>query len=161
MTILHTEFKQRLMLELESAQALHQLLTQERELLDPPQLHALKAIQQKKQQQLQRLKKLTEERCSWLDQQQIPLDQHCIEHSLLRHQDEQQQAELVALWQQLADQFIENRKQTDVLSGIVLQARARTQNLLKILRGQKNAPNLYTKNGQAMNTDNSSGYAKA
>lgn len=161
MTILHQEFKQRLMLELETAQTLHQLLTQERELLDPPQLHALKAIQKNKQQQLQRLKSLTDERCAWLDKLQIPLDQHCIQHPSLRHEDEQQQAQLAALWQQLADLFLENRKQTDILSGIVLKARARTQNLLKILRGQKNAPNLYTKHGQAMTTDNTSGYAKA
>ena len=161
MTSLHQEFKQQLMLELETAQTLHQLLTKERELLDPPELHALKAIQKEKQQHLTKLKQLTDQRCEWLQQHQIPLDKHCIQHASLRHDDEQQQTELEALWQQLADLFIENRKLTDILSGIVLRARQRTQNLLKILRGQKNAPNLYTKSGQSMSTENSNGYAKA
>ena len=161
MASLYQEFKQQLMLELETAQTLHQLLTQERELLDPPELHALKAIQKQKQHHLSKLKQLTDQRCEWLNQHQIPLDQHCIQHPSLRHDDEQQQAKLEDLWQQLADLFIENRKLTDVLTGIVLRARQRTQNLLKILRGQKNAPNLYTKNGQSLNTENTSGYAKA
>lgn len=161
MTSLYQEFKQQLMLELETAQTLHQLLTQERELLDPPELHALSALQKQKQKHLNHLKQLTDQRCAWLEKHQIPLNRECIHHNAIRHEDVQQQAELEALWQQLADLFVENRNLTDVLSNIVLTTRQRTQNLLKILRGQKNAPNLYTKRGQSLNTENSSGYAKA
>lgn len=57
--------------------------------------------------------------------------------------------------------FIENHRLTDVLSTIVLSARQRTQNLMRILRGQKNAPNLYDKSGQAKASSVGIGYAKA
>ena len=161
MTDLHQDFYQQLTHELEIAQTLHRLLTQERELLDPPQLHGLKDIQALKKQSLNELQQHSAQRCAWLKAQDISLDKHCIYHPKLQSEDSEQNIAMEQLWQRLADQFVENRKLTDMLSNIVLQARQRTQNLLKILRGQKNAPNLYNKSGQAFNTANTNGYAKA
>tara|TARA_B110000438_G_scaffold136622_1_gene132056 strand:- start:693 stop:1178 length:486 start_codon:yes stop_codon:yes gene_type:complete len=158
---LHQIFYQQLSQELELACTLHRLLCEERDLLDPPDIEALGELQAIKQQQLAQLQTLNQVRCTWLEEQQIPLDKHCFQHPLLQSVKHEDNVRLAALWQQLADQFIENRRLTDILSIIVLTARQRTQNLMKILRGQKNSPNLYTKSGQTQGTSTGLGYAKA
>lgn len=161
MANLHQLFYQQLSQELDIANTLHRLLCDERELLDPPNIEALSKLQAVKQQQLADLKALSQVRCAWLEKHQIPLDKYCFLHPLLQSDDPADNERLAALWQQLADQFKENRHLTDILSIIVLNARKRTQSLMKILRGQKNTPNLYTKSGQTQATSTGLGYAKA
>jgi flagella synthesis protein FlgN len=158
---LHQIFYQQLNQELDIASTLHRLLCEERELLDPPNIEALSALQEKKLQQLADLKALNQVRCCWLQEHNIPLDKHCYQHPLLQSAKNEDNERMADLWQQLADQFKENRNLTDILSVIVLTARQRTQSLMKILRGQKNSPNLYTKNGQTKATSTGLGYAKA
>jgi flagella synthesis protein FlgN len=158
---LHQIFYQQLSQELAVACTLHRLLCEERELLDPPNIEALSALQDDKKAQLEQLKVLTDQRCSWLKELNIPLDKHCYQNPLLQSDISEENQQLAELWQQLADQFIENRRLTDILSTIVLTARQRTQSLMKILRGQKNTPNLYTKSGQSQGTSTGLGYAKA
>jgi flagella synthesis protein FlgN len=158
---LHQIFYQQLSQELELASTLHRLLCEERELLDPPDIKALGKLQDTKQEQLAHFQTLTQARCSWLEEQQIPLDKHCYQHALLQSEDPNKNEKLAILWQQLADQFEKNRHLTEVLYSIVLTARKRTQSLMKILRGQKNTPNLYTKSGQSQGTSAGLGYAKA
>ncbi len=161
MANLHQIFYQQLNQELAVANTLHKLLCEERELLDPPKIEALSELQEHKQEQLILLQQLTQQRCQWLENHQIPLDKHCYKHPLLQTDSDIDNDKLAALWQQLADIFIENRRLTDMLSTIVLSARQKTQSLMKILRGQKNAPNLYDKSGQASATPRGVGYAKA
>ena len=161
MAKLHQIFYQQLSQELEVAITLHRLLCEERDLLDPPDLKALGELQDTKKEQLTLLQTLSQKRCSWLEDQQIPLDKNCYQHPLLQSEETRDNEQLAVLWQQLADQFIENRRLTEILSTIVLTARQRTQSLMKILRGQKNTPNLYTKSGQSQGTSTGLGYAKA
>lgn len=161
MSNLHQIFYQQLNQELAVARTLNRLLCEERELLDPPQLEALSELQEQKQAQLVILQELTQKRCSLLEEHQIPLDKHCYQHPLLQSTNSDDNDKLATLWQELADLFIENHRLTDVLSTIVLSARQRTQSLMKILRGQKNAPNLYDKSGQAKASSAGIGYAKA
>ena len=161
MANLHQIFYHQLSQELELASTLHRLLCEERDLLDPRNLEALSELQAVKQQQLTDLKALSQVRCAWLEEHLIPLDKYCYQHPLLQSPKNEDNELLAALWQQLADQFIENRRLTEILSVIVLSARQRTQSLMKILRGQKNSPNLYTKSGQTQGTSTGLGYAKA
>lgn len=161
MANLHQIFSQQLSQELELASTLHRLLCEERDLLDPPDIKALGELQDIKIEQLSRLQDLSQVRCTWLEEHQIPLNKHCCQHPLLQSKSDEENQSLAALWQQLADQFIENRRLTDILSVIVLTARQRTQSLMKILRGQINTPNLYTKSGQSQGSSTGLGYAKA
>lgn len=147
--------------ELAVARTLHRLLCEERELLDPPNVKALTDLQQIKLQQLNRLKELSNQRCNWLTEQQIPLDKHCYLSPLLQSDIASENQQLADTWQALADQFAQNRDLTEILATIVLTARQRTQSLMKILRGQKNTPNLYTKSGQSQTGSAGLGYAKA
>jgi flagella synthesis protein FlgN len=158
---LHQIFSQQLSQELELASTLHRLLCEERDLLDPPDIKALSELQEIKKEQLIRLQALSQVRCAWLEEQQIPLNKHCCQHPLLQSESTEENQQLAALWQQLADQFKENRRLTEILSVIVLSARKRTQSLMKILRGQKNTPNLYNKSGQSQGNSAGLGYAKA
>jgi flagella synthesis protein FlgN len=158
---LHQIFYQQLSQELEIANTLHRLLCEERELLDPPNIEGLSELQALKLQQLADLEALAQVRCAWLEEHHIPLDKHCCQHPLLQSKKNEDNELLAALWQQLADQFKENRRLTEILSVIVLTARKRTQSLMKILRGQKNSPNLYTRSGQTKGTSTGLGYAKA
>jgi flagella synthesis protein FlgN len=158
---LHQIFYQQLSQELEIANTLHGLLCEERELLDPPNIEALSELQVLKLQQLTDLEALAQVRCAWLEEHHIPLDKHCFQHPLLQSKKIEDNKLLAALWQQLADQFKENRRLTEILSVIVLTARKRTQSLMTILRGQKNSPNLYTRSGQTKEASTGLGYAKA
>jgi flagella synthesis protein FlgN len=158
---LHQIFYQQLSQELELAITLHRLLCEERNLLDPLNIVALAELQETKKEQLAQLQALSQERCFWLEEQQIPLNKHCYQHILLQSEKAHENEAMATLWQQLADQFIENRRLTEILSTIVLTARKRTQSLMKILRGQKNSPNLYTKSGQSQGSSTGLGYAKA
>lgn len=161
MSNLHQIFYQHLEQELAVANTLNRLLCEERELLDPPKLEALSDLQDQKQAQLALLQQLTKKRCSLLEEHQVPLDKHCYKHPIFQSSNADDNDKLAALWQELADLFIENHRLTEVLSAIVLSARHRTQNLMNILRGQKNAPNLYDKSGQAKASSAGIGYAKA
>jgi flagella synthesis protein FlgN len=158
---LHQIFFLQLQQELAVARTLHRLLCEERKLLDPPDVKALTDLQQIKLQQLNNLKDLSNQRCQWLTEQDIPLDKQCYLSPLLHSDIPSDNQQLAATWQQLADQFQQNRDLTEILATIVLTARQRTQNLMKILRGQKNTPNLYTKSGQSQTGSAGLGYAKA
>lgn len=161
MANLHQIFFQQLSQELVLANTLHRLLCEERDLLDPPNIEALGELQEIKKDQLAQLQALSQKRCVWLEKQQIPLNKDCFQHVLLQSKETHENEALATLWQQLAGQFIENRRLTEVLSTIVLSARKRTHSLMKILRGQKNSPNLYTKSGQSQGSSTGLGYAKA
>ena len=157
----HQIFYQQLSEELAVANTLHRLLCEERELLAPPNTEALSELLKIKKDQLARLQTLNQKRCNWLKAHQIPLDKNCYRHPVLLSSNDEENDRLATLWQQLADQFAENQRLTEILSTIVLTARQRTQSLMKILRGQKNTPNLYNKSGQTQGASAGLGYAKA
>jgi len=147
--------------ELAVARTLHRLLCEERELLDPPNIQALTDLQQEKLERLNALKELSTQRCNLLTELHIPLDKQCYLSPKLQSDDASDNIRLAEVWQELADQFEQNRRLTEVLATIVLTARQRTQSLMKILRGKKNTPNLYTKSGQTQSGSEGLGYAKA
>lgn len=157
----HKAFFLQLEKELAVARTLHRLLCEERELLDPPNIKALTELQQEKLEYLDKLKKLSIQRCDLLTELNIPLDKHCYLSPLLQSDTGSDNSNLARLWQDLADQFEQNRRLTEILATIVLTARQRTQTLMKILRGKKNTPNLYTKSGQTQSGSEGLGYAKA
>ena len=161
MANLHKIFVLQLTQELAVARTLHRLLCEERELLDPPNIKALTDLQDEKLLHLTKLKELSNQRCNWLTEHDIALTKNCYLSELIQSDDQDENQQLAALWQELADQFQQNRDLTDILSTIVLTARQRTQSLMKILRGQKNSPNLYTKSGQTQPGSSGLGYAKA
>ena len=161
MANLHAEFYQQLSAELDIARTLHQLLLTERSLLEPPQFTALAKLQEHKKQQLNALKTQSQRRCDWLNQQHIELNSDCIRHPKILSAVAEDNARLEHMWQQLADQIEQNSRLTDVLSHIVLEARLKTQKLIKILRGQKNSSNVYDKRGQAPSKQMATGFAKA
>jgi len=158
---LHQIFVLQLTQELAVARTLHRLLCEERELLDPPDIQALTDLQDEKLLHLGKLKELSNQRCSWLTEHGIALSKNCYLAESIQSDNQDENQQLAALWQELADQFQQNRDLTDILSTIVLTARQRTQSLMKILRGQKNTPNLYTKSGQTQPGSSGLGYAKA
>ncbi len=157
----HKAFFLQLEKELAVARTLHRLLCEERKLLDPPRIKALTDLQQEKLEHLNALKELSVQRCDLLNDLQVPLDKHCYLAPILQSETPSDNTKLAELWQELADQFEENRRITEVLANIVLTARQRTQSLMKILRGKKNTPNLYTKSGQTQSRSEGLGYAKA
>lgn len=157
----HKAFFLQLEKELAVARTLHRLLCEERKLLDPPEIKALTDIQQEKLKHLNALKELSNQRCNLLRDLEIPLDKHCYLAPQLQSESASDNTRLASLWQDLADQFEENRRITAVLANIVLTARQRTQSLMKILRGKKNTPNLYTKSGLTQSGSKGLGYAKA
>lgn len=161
MANLHQIFFLQLQQELAVARTLHRLLCEERDLLDPPNIKALTELQQEKLAQLNALKELSNQRCNWLTEQNIPLDKDCYLSPSLQSNIPNDNQQLADLWQELAGQFKQNRDLTEILATIVLTARQRTQSLMKILRGQKNTPNLYTKSGQTQPGSAGLGYAKA
>lgn len=142
--------------ELTCAQNMMALLEQEKTALANDDLQALQALQQQSLNELQSLQDQASKRLAWFEQHQFP---HSPE--FLTHPDVVNAPEIVALWQALEAQYLQNRTMSEKLSDLVLTARYRTQQKLKILRGHENTANLYDEKGQAGNTKPGAGYIKA
>lgn len=154
---LNTEpFVRYLCTELDIAVQLYEVLNQELDVLKDLSLEALQALQPHKQQLLTQLQQTAEQRLQWMTQQQLPHSPACLQHDCLAaHQD------IPLLWQQLADQYDNNRRLSEQLSQLVLQARHRTQQRLQILRGGNNDPHLYNEQGKAKGVNTGQGYVQA
>ena len=142
--------------ELALAVQLHQLMEQEHTALGANDLQALQELQPRSARQVEQLSNLASDRLQWMKDQQLPLAASCLDHPSL-----QPAANLRRLWQALEAQYLSNRQLSETLAEIVLAARFRTQQKLKILRGQQNDPHLYNGKGEAKNVQKGQGYIQA
>ena len=139
--------------ELTLAVQLHQLMEQEHTALGANDLQALQELQPQSARQVEQLRNLASDRLQWMKDRQLPLASSCLDHPSL-----QPAANLRRLWQMLEEQYLRNQKLSEILSEIVLTARFRTQQKLKILRGQQNDPHLYNDKGKASSLKQGQGY---
>lgn len=142
--------------ELTLAVQLHQLMEQEQSALGANDLQALQELQPQSAQTVEQLRNQADLRLQWMKDQQLPLAAACLDHPSL-----QPAANIRRLWQTLEQQYLRNQKLSETLAEIVLTARFRTQQKLKILRGQQNDPHLYNGKGQANHVPKGQGYIQA
>jgi len=149
-------FSQLLSSELQLTRSLHQLLKQESEALSQAELEPLPALQQQKKTLLKQLQHQSQQRLSWMTEQQLPHSAACIERPEFATRDD-----IISTWQQLADSYERNQRLSEVLSELVLAARKRTLDQLNILRGKQNDPHLYNATGKTSGLNQGSGYTQA
>jgi len=142
--------------ELTLAQTIFDLLTREKTALKDNDLPALQALRQQNASHLTELKRVAAQRLQWLRQHDLPHSAASLEHPTLA-----QAANVHRLWQALEAQYRSNQTLSQQLSEIVLTARQRTLQKLRILRGQQNDPHLYDGNGKASSLGKGQGYIQA
>ena len=139
--------------EYQLADQLYRLMQQERDALATNDLRALQDLQQQSASAVERLKQQASLRLQWMQEKQLPLASACLDHPSL-----QAHTPLRTLWQRLEQQYQRNQTLSESLADIVLTARYRTQQKLKILRGQQNDPHLYNDKGEASRLRQGHGY---
>ncbi|MCB2385238.1 flagellar export chaperone FlgN [Thalassolituus alkanivorans] len=139
--------------ELELTTGIHAILEQERDALANNDLQGLQTLQQEKALCLRQLQDHAEQRLLWMKASGLPQSAQC-----LQHPDIAAAANIRLLWSNLENQYKQNQKLSVQLSDIVLHARHRTLQKLKILRGQQNDPHLYNDKGKASSLKQGQGY---
>lgn len=126
--------------------ALSEILAAESHALSQRNLDELRQTAQAKKEALQTLNDTVQQRLHFLASQSIDASEHGFQ-DLLQGLPHQARVSLNSQWQTLKSSF--NHLQQDNLQNghIIHQSRARTQTMLKILRGQINQPNLYNQTG--------------
>lgn len=147
------QFSAFLQTELELTAEIHAVLERERDALAATDLHYLQQLQQKKTHCLQRLQEHAEQRLQWMKESGLPQSAQC-----LLHPDIATEANIHRLWFEVENQYQKNQHLSLQLSDIVLHARHRTLQKLKILRGQHNDPHLYDDKGKASSLKQGQGY---
>ncbi|UXD88278.1 flagellar protein FlgN [Thalassolituus hydrocarboniclasticus] len=147
------QFAAFLQTELELATGIHTILEQERDALAASDLQSLQTLQQEKTLCLHQLQEHAANRLQWMKKSNLPQSAQC-----LQHPDIAAAANIPPLWQKLEEQYKQNQKLSIQLSDIVLHARHRTLQKLKILRGQQNDPHLYNDKGKASSLKQGQGY---
>ncbi|MDK2779471.1 MAG: flagellar export chaperone FlgN [Pseudomonadota bacterium] len=142
--------------ELTTARDIHGLMLQEKDALSANDLNTLQQLQQTKAARLQTLKDTAQTRLQWMQDQHLDSSAICLSHPDIRRA-----ANIGHLWQELESQYHSNRTLSQQLSDIVLTARHRTLQKLKILRGRQNDPHLYDNKGNANNLSQGQGYIQA
>jgi len=142
--------------ELTLAHTVHSLLTQERCALRDNDLPALQALRVDNANALNHLKAAANRRLQWLKANKLAASAASLDHPQLA-----QAANVRQLWRQLEAQYRSNQDLSQQLSEIVLTARQRTLQKLRILRGQQNDPHLYDGSGKASHVNNGQGYIQA
>ncbi|MCD8522554.1 MAG: flagellar protein FlgN [Saccharospirillaceae bacterium] len=147
------QFSAFLQTELELTSGIHAILERERDALATTDLPGLQQLQQEKTLCLRQLQEHAEKRLQWMKDSGLPQSAQC-----LRHPDIAAAATISPLWHALESQYQKNQTLSVQLSDIVIQARHRTQQKLKILRGQHNDPHLYNDKGKASSLTQGQGY---
>jgi len=130
--------------ELDTANMLHSLLTQELSALDQGDAGALEALNPAKQQLLNQLRGQASERLNWMSHQQLPHSSECLTATGIAAEPD-----IIDRWHELAACYEQNRSLSSSLGELVLALRFRTQQKLKILHAQHNDPHLYNEQGKA------------
>lgn len=139
--------------EYQLAEHLYRLMQQEQDALASHDLRALQELQQQSASAVNQLQTQATLRLQWMQEQHYPLAAACLDHPSL-----QPAANLRRLWTRLEKQYQLNQTLSAVLAEVVLSARHRTQQKLKILRGQQNDPHLYNDKGEASRLRQGQGY---
>jgi hypothetical protein len=145
-----------LLTELALGRLLQQQLDQEHEHLRQQNLSALEHGCQRKAALLQHLNTQANQRLDWMKAQQLPLAEHFLQHPAIREADN-----ICQLWQQLAAQYRHNREHSEQLGELVLTARRRVQQRLRLLRGSSQSELVYTHKGKTNNSITPRGYLQA
>ncbi|WP_430459847.1 flagellar export chaperone FlgN [Thalassolituus sp. LLYu03] len=135
---------------------IHGILQQEKEALRSNDLDSLHSLQQSSTLRLSQLKDHAGQRLHWMQTNHLPCNADC-----LNHPDVAPAANIHRLWTQLEAQYRTNQTLSQQLSDIVLGARQRTLQKLRILRGQQNDPHLYDGKGKASSLNKGQGYIQA
>ena len=139
--------------ELDIARQIHDLMQQERGAIRANDIATLQHLQYTSSQHLQQLRDHACGRLQWMQQAGLDTPEQC-----LNHPDIRAAANIGRLWQDLDQQYARNRQLSQQLCDIVLSARHRTVQKLKILRGRDNDPHLYNDQGKENHLNNGRGY---
>ncbi|MBE0483348.1 MAG: flagellar protein FlgN [Bacterioplanes sp.] len=150
------QFAQHLASELSLTTALQTLLKEERQALVSQDIEQLQALQATKQALLNHIQSAAHQRLRWMEDNQLPTSPACLEHPQV-----QSHADIATTWQALAASYEFNRDYSEHLSDLVLKARYRTQQQLKILHGRQNDSHLYNQDGKASGVNRGKGYVQA
>lgn len=150
------QFAHLLASELSLTTALQSLLKEESQALVSQNIEQLQALQPSKQAMLHNIQQSANNRLSWMTDHDLPSSPACLEHPLI-----QARADIATTWQALAASYAFNRDYSEHLSELVLKARYRTQQQLKILHGRQNDPHLYNQDGKASGLNRGLGYVQA
>lgn len=150
------QFAQQLASELSLTTALQTLLKEESQALVSQNIEQLQALQPTKQALLQNIQQTATHRLRWMEDNHLPTSPKCLEHP-----DVQAHADIATTWQALAASYEFNRDYSEHLSDLVLKARYRTQQQLKILHGRQNDSHLYNQDGKASGLNRGKGYVQA
>ncbi|MCY0965914.1 flagellar export chaperone FlgN [Parathalassolituus penaei] len=142
--------------ELALGRLLQQQLDQEREHLRQQDLVALEQDCRRKSALLQKMNGLANERLTWMSEHQLPLAEHFLQHPSIREADN-----ICQLWQQLATQYRHNRACSEQMNELVLTARRRVQQRLRLLRGTPQSTLIYNSKGSTNSQSSSRGYLQA
>lgn len=149
-------FEKLLLSELATGRLLQHCLQAEQTHLHTPDTQALQQDTARKAAILKKLSDMANNRLNWMSQQGLPLSDELTQHALL-----QDQPKLQRLWQELAAQYQTNRLTAENLSEQVLALRHRTQQQLKLLRGQNTETLTYTNTGNTRSSGDANGYISA
>lgn len=138
------------------AEQLYQLMQQEQQALAAEDLQALQELQPLSADALEQLRLHASNRLQWMQDHDLPHSAACLQHPSM-----QTAANIHRLWHALDLQYQHNQTLATTLSEVILSARHRTQQKLKILRGQQNDPHLYNVRGQTSRLKQGQGYIQA
>lgn len=142
--------------ELALGRLLQHQLDCEHEYLRRQDLLALQQGCQQKSSLLERINQQARQRLDWMQQQQLPTAEEFLQHPLIT-----ETPVLGQLWQQLAEQYRQNRQRSEQLSELVLAARHRVQQRLRLLRGPSRSTLVYTQKGKTRGSNDTRGYLQA
>lgn len=135
---------------------LRQILNKESEALLHNDINAVEDSAKQKKSLLVRFQKQVQIRLDYLSTHGYESTEQGFETLLNATSDpillEQQACPLNNLWQQLKSEFHDVMKQNEINGIIIHHSRHRTRELLNILHGNKNQPNLYNESGSDKGT---------
>lgn len=136
-------FVQLLEQELDCLSQITKQLNQEQVAIVDGNLEQLETLQPQKNTLLKQLQQQANERLQWMQEQQLPLSNDCLNHFSV------DDAKLLSpIWKNLEAEYQHNQILSAKLSEIVLILRHKTQSQIKILFGQLNDNSVYNQQGK-------------
>lgn len=127
---------------------LSEVLSAERHALSQRDLNQLRETAQAKKLALESLHHTVQQRLHFLSSQSLDASEQGFQ-SIVASLPHQARIALNSQWQNLKTSFTALQENNQQNGQVIHQSRARTQAMLKILRGQINQPNLYNQTGAA------------
>lgn len=139
--------------EQQLAEQLHGQLQQQLAAIKHNRLSEFESLRQQSAALLIELQTQAQQRIAWLEQHNLPTNADSLTHPALQP--------LAPLWQSTQQHYQKNQALANILNEVVLHARLRIQQRLKILLGKQNEPYLYDQKGGANHLQSSYGYTQA